>query len=311
MARISRVLGRPAGIAGLLICALLASGCQKRSFAPAEESGPRGPIAGAPLGQSQPLITIGYDEGPSLAGYWWRFSAEGKHLDVGKRPASEPSIMLDLNGTNSSFDWDPVTESYKLQKQADLGEGYSRFFGLTPGNRSQEPYGLMAFTDEGGEAALYGLLGEKNPAPSDGVEHFSGGTLLSRREGSSPVPTVAAKAQARLEGARRPQRLALLITVPTDLPRLFGRRVGAIQLLADYDPATLTFRAADRAVEGVGAGATGRLRLSRFSLVAQVMNDGDSLAGLYRLSKGDGSPIVVGAFTLQSTDRGGVLTSQR
>ncbi|MEO1192345.1 MAG: hypothetical protein AAFY02_11345 [Pseudomonadota bacterium] len=299
--------------AGLIAATLLLAACQNFGAGGRQEveTGPQGPIAGVPLDQMAPLASLSYEEGPSLGGYWWRFSASGQHLDIGRRPGQTPAIMVELSGPTVSFDQDLETEGFRLETEGDFGEGFTRFYGLTPGNQPQEPYGLIALTNEGGTDALYGLMGEGELAPTAGAEHFIGGSLLSRRQGSNALPTFAAKAQARLEGDRRPQRIALLLTVPRELPRLFGRRVGAIQLHADFDPVDLTFRAQDAQVVGVGAGATNRLRLTRFSLVGKVLNDGDSLAGLYRLSNDAGEAIVVGAFTLQSTDRSGPLTSQR
>ncbi len=269
---------------------------------------PSGPIAGFAWDRNADMPAVGYDEGPSLAGYWWRFMKEGRQLEIGKRPVEQPVLTIATAGGTGTFSWDPVTESYRLATQGTPGLGLTHFYGLTAGNRQQEPYAAIGFAKQGGEEALYGLLGKPVPAATAGIQLYNGGYLSSRREGQEPA--FSGNAQARLEGGARPQRLSLLLTAPAAMPGLFGRRVGTIQLVADYDPASLSFRADGREIDAVGPGAKERASVQRFSLLAQVMNGGNSLAGLFRLVDAAGVPVFVGAFSLQTTGRSAPLSSQ-
>ncbi len=303
----------PSVTGGLRFCLILvalvaAAGCMKpRGGAqPADNSGP---IQDIPWNAMTPLPALTFDEGPSPTGFWARFVEQGPRLEVGRAGQRQPTVTLQMNSTADSFLRDGVTESYRLSHTGPLGEGYSVFNGLTPGNRQREPYALVAFTNADGTNALYGLLGEADPAPAAGVQHFNGGAVLSRRQGDNEVPVFTAQAQARVDAENGPQRLALLLTVPPELPRLFGQRVGAVQIVAGYDPATQSFSADRREVSAVGTG--GRLRVPTFSLFGQVMNGGRSLAGLFRLYGSDGEPLVVGAFTLQTTTRPEPQVSRR
>ncbi len=294
----------------LLLVLAVAGGCMKRGGGGgARTVDNSGPIQGIPWDSKASMPALTYDEALSSNTYWARFVQKGQRLEIGRAAAAQPEVTLELNGKADSFAWDAITESYRLVYSGPLGQDYSVFNGLTPGNQRKEPYGLVALSDAEGRNALYGLLGKAEPAPNAGIEHFNGGYLLSRRKGDSPVPIFNGKAQARLDGGGRPQRVAVLLTVPPELPRLFGRRIGAIQLVATYDPASLSFRADRREVTAVGP--QGRLRVLTFSLVGQVFNRGQSLAGLFRLYDEGGAPLVVGGFTLQNTARPGPQTSQR
>lgn len=294
----------------VLLVLAICVGCMKRGGAggsrPPDNSGP---IQGIPWDSKATMPALTYDEGFSGSAYWARFVEKQQRLEIGRAAATTPTVTVPLDRQPDSFAWDSVTESYRLVFSGAHGSDYSVFNGLTPGNQRKEPYGLIALADTEGTNALYGLLGKAEPAPTSGVAHFNGGYLLSRRQGDSPVPVFTGKAQVRLDGGARPQSIALLLTVPPELPRLFGRRVGAIQLIASYDPASLSFRGERREVTIVGNG--GRLRVLTFSLVGQVFNRGRSLAGLFRLYDGSGAALVVGGFSVQNTARAGPQTSQR
>lgn len=301
-----------AGVLRLILVLLVlavAAGCMKRGGGGSRAVDNSGPIQGIPWDSKASMPALTFDESFSTNAYWARFVEAGPRLEIGRAATPQPSVTLKMNANADSFAWDAVTESYRLVYSGPLGEGYSVFNGLTPGNQRKEPYGLMAVTNADGTNALFGLLGKAEPAPSSAVQHFNGGYLMSRRRGDSPVPIFSGKAQARLDGGIRPQRVAVLLTVPPELPRLFGRRIGAIQLVATYDPASLSFRAERREVTAVGP--QGRLRVITFSLVGQMLNRGQSFAGLFRLYDGSGEALVVGGFTLQNTARPGTQTSQR
>ncbi len=288
----------------------VAAGCMKPRGG-GQRSAPdnSGPIQGIAWDRKATMPALSYDEGLSLNAYWARFVEAGPQLEIGRAPGEQPQITMKMGGTADSFSWDSTIEAYRLTESGALGGGYSVFNGLTPGNQRKEPYGLLAFADADGGEALYGMLGKAEPATANGIEHFNGGYLMSRRKGDNAVPIFAGKAQARLDGDNRPQRLALLLTVPPELPRLFGSRIGAIQLVARYDAASLSFRAERQEVAAVGP--QGRLRILTFSLIGQMMNRGQSLAGLFRLYDANGEALVIGAFTLQTTARPGPQTSQR
>ena len=294
----------------LLLCAAAPAACVRPPGGTGAAAVPDGPIAGIAWDARTPLPAVTYDSGPDVGGRWWRLVKSSQSLEVGSGSAAAPSLTVAMNGSGAKFAWDGDAEAFRLEKQGALGQGFTRFFGLTPGNRRQEPYAIAAFTDESGEEALYGLLGRGELATLSGVQHFNGGYLLSRRDGDRPGAAFAGKAQLRLDGSARPPGLALLLTAPAELPRLFGRGVGAIQLTAPYDSASRSFRA-EGEIDGVGAGADGRLRLGRYALFVQIMNRGGSAVGLFRLTDRQGAPLAVGAFGLQSTVSGGPQTSAR
>ncbi len=294
----------------LCLCLLLlaVNGCMPKTTQPAATAAPSGPIAGFAWDRSANMPAIAFDEGPSLAGYWWRFMQEGRALEIGKRPQELPLLAIATAGGGGTFAWDSVTEGYRLAIEGTPEKGFGRFYGLTAGNRQPEPYAAIAIAQPDPGEVLYGLLGKPVPAATAGIQLYNGGYLASRRADSEAV--LSGKAQARLEGDARPQRLSLLVTAPAEMPDLFGRRVGTIQLVATYDPASLSFRADGREIEAVGPGAKKRAKVQRFSLLAQAMNGGDSLAGLFRLLDSSGEAVYVGAFSLQTTGRSGPLTSK-
>ncbi len=306
LVRVARLCLRAALV---LLLLALAAGCMKMHRGGAQSAADDSPIQGVRWDSQTPMAGVTYDEGPGPAGFWARFVKSGQRLEVGKAGQVQPLATLQMNSQADSFAYDNMTEAYRLSYNGALGRAYSVFTGLTPGNSPREPYGVFAFTNAGGTEALYGLLGRAEPAPTSGVQQFNGGSILSRRKGDNAVPLFSAKAQARIDAASGQPELALLLTVPGDLPRLFGRRVGAIQLEAGYDPATYSFRADRGEVMTVAPG--GRLRVGSFSLLAQVMNRGGSMAGLFRLFDTDGQPLVIGAFTLQNTARDAPQISKR
>jgi len=302
---------RPITAALLLLClALTLLGCVQRNFSARDRAPAGSPIAGIDWDQRTPMPAVGYAEGPTAAGYWWRIRQTGRRLEIGRAGQTAPQVTADLNGGGARFMWDPVTESYRLEKSGPFQGGLDRLTALTPGNRRQEPYGIVAVTDATGEEALYGLLGKPSAAQVSSAPYFQGGYLLSRRRGDTPQASFSGKAQVRLDGSAVAGGLSLLLTAPPELPRLFGSRVGAIQLTSRFNPSEAAF-ATQGSVDAVGAGADARLRTARYALFGRVLNDGRSVAGLFRLLDDDGEAIAVGAFTTQSTERAAPQTSRR
>jgi len=297
------------GRAVLACCLLLLlAACQNAridSFVDGQGSGgrnqPLGPIVGTAWDEKHPFLSLSYESGPGTDNYWIVFPRAIRGIEVGVTGQQGPLYRIPLMQA-SGGDFDPELRNHRLWFKGALGGGFDSFSAVTPDTSEEISFALLGFSNASGQQALYGVVGERAQAPRRGVLHFNGGYLLSRRSDGRQQASFTGKAQIRIDFNEPVPVMALVLTTPPELPRLFGRRVGAIRLLAYRDPASGDFQSLSGDVEGVGAGATARLRLRRFALSGRLLENGEAAVALFRLADRSGNPIVVGGAATHPPD---------